>query len=123
MIEINRYQRIIDIINEPYKDKDKKPNVHGRHIFSEKALISLDMPAKEKVFHGSSYDFLCFKDVCSTKGQVVVDRDIEKEISEDIKKLDCNITTIHKHPEDILYMLPGKTFEKESHIHFKCEDK
>ena len=123
MIYTNRYQKIIDTINEPYKNRDMKPNIHGKHIFPEKALILLDMPTKEKAYHASSYEFLCFKDTCTTKGQIIINRDIEKDTNEKIEKLNCNITAVHKHPESIMYMLPGKVYEKESHIHFECENK
>ena len=122
MIYTNRYQKIIDIINEPYKNRDNKPNIYGKSIFPEKALILLDMPVKEKAYHGSSYEFLCFKDICRINGQTIVNRDIEKETNDKIEKLNCSITAIHKH-ETIMYMIPEKEYEKESHIHFKCEDK
>lgn len=122
-IEENKYEKIIDIINQPYTNKEFKPNIHGRHIFTEKALIVLDMPVKKDAFHGSSYRFLCFKDMCSVNGDIVVNRDVEKATSDKIIVESCTIKDIHMHPESIMAMIPGKEYRKESHIHFKCENK
>ena len=61
--------------------------------------------------------------MCTTIGQAVVNRDIEKDTKEKIEKLNCEITAVRKHPESVMYMPPGKEYEKESHIHFKCENK
>lgn len=121
-IEENKYEKIIDIINEPYKNKKFKPNIHGRHIFTEKALIVLDMPTKKDAFHGSSYRFLCFKDICSASGDIVVNRDVEKDTSDKIIAESCTIKAIHQHPESIMATIPGKEYKKESHIHFKCDN-
>ncbi len=32
------------------------------------------------------------------------------------------MTTIHKHPEEVMYMPAGTKYEKESHIHFRCNN-
>ncbi len=123
MIEKNKYERIIDIINEPYKNKDVKPNVYGRHIFTDKALILLDMPHKEHVFHGSSFGFQCRRDVCRTDGEIVVKRELENDASDKIIRAGCIIKKVHQHTESIMSSVPGKQYKKEeleSHIHFIC---
>ena len=126
MIEKNKYERIIDIINEPYKNKDDKPNVYGRHIFTDKALIMLDTPRKEGAYHGSSFSFSCHEDTCDVNGEIVIKRDFEKDTSDKIIENSCTIRKIHKHPESILATPPGREWkeqEKESHIHFTCAGK
>lgn len=126
MIEKNKYEEIINTINEPYKNKSDKPNVYGRHIFTDKALILLDTPCKEGAYHGSSFEFLCHEDICSVKGQIVTKREFEKDVSDKIIETSCTIREIHRHPESILATPPGRVLseqEKESHIHFTCADK
>jgi len=123
MIEKNKYEKIIDIINDPYKDKDIKPNIYGRHIFEDKALILLDTPRKEGAYHGSSLGFRCRGNICSVDGEIVIKREFEKEVSDKIIETSCTIRKIHQHPESIMAMIPGRQYEKESHIHFTCLDK
>lgn len=119
-IEKNKYEKIIDIINEPYKDKDNKPNFYGRHIFTDKALIFVDTPRKEDAYHSSSFTFKCFEDICSIHGEVVIEARIEKDVSDKIKLQNCTVMNIHKHTVPI----SGKEEErKESHIHFACSNR
>lgn len=126
MIEKNKYERIIDIINEPYKNKDSKPSIYGRHIFTDRALILLDTPRKEGAYHGSSFTFSCRKDTCSVYGEIVTKRESEKDISNKIIETSCAIIKIHRHPESIMASVPGRQHKKEeleSHIHFACVGK
>ena len=124
-IEKNKYEKIIDIINDPYISRDLKPNFYGKHIFGDKALIMVDTPRKEGAYHGSSFQFHCLRGICSIKGEVVVERDKEKDTSDKIKLQSCTIREIHKHPEDIMARIQGKEeeYRKESHIHFDCPNK
>lgn len=123
MIYKNKYEKIIDIINEPYKNEAIKPNFYGRHIFEDSAVILLDLPRKEGAYHGSSIDFRCNRDLCSMTGEIVTNREFEKDVSDKIIENSCIIRKIHQHPERIMYMTPGKQYEKESHIHFTCLNK
>lgn len=47
MIEKNKYEKIIDIINEPYKNKDVKPNFYTKRIFTDDIFIQFDTPEKK----------------------------------------------------------------------------
>lgn len=126
MIEKNKYEKIIDIFNEPYENKDIKPNIYGRHVFTDEALILLDTPRKEEAYHGSSFEFRCLRDICRISGEIVTKRDLEKSISDKIVENGCTIRKIHKHPESIMATIPGKQYKKgelESHIHFTCLNK
>jgi len=126
MIEKNKYEKIIDIINEPYKSKGSKPNIYGRHIFTDKALILFDTPCKEDAYHGSSFTLSCRGDICSVNGEIVTKREFEKDVSNRIIETSCTIRDIHRHPECILATPPSREWkecEKESHIHFTCADK
>ncbi len=126
MIEKNKYYKIVDIINEPYKNKDTKPNIYGKHICVNEALIILDTPHKEGMFHGSSFEFRCSRDICRVSGEIVVKRELEKDASNKIVETGCSVRNIHQHPERILATIPGKQYKKEeleSHIHFTCLNK
>ena len=123
MIEKNKYEKIIDIINEPYKNKNIKPNIYGRHICKDKAVILVDMPHTEDAYHGSSFDFRCSIDICYINGEIVTKREFEKDTSDKIIEKGCKIRKIHQHPENVMAMIPGRQYEKESHIHFTCADK
>lgn len=126
MIEKNKYEEIINTINEPYKNKENKPNFYGRHIFADKALILLDTPCKEGAYHGSSFTFNCHGDICSVNGEIVTKRKFEEDVSKKIIETSCDIIKIHRHPESILATPPGRELseqEKESHIHFTCANK
>lgn len=124
VIEKSKYEKIIDVINEPYIDRTLKPNFYGKHILPDKALILLDTPRKEGAYHGSSLQFNCRRDICSISGEVIVERDLEKDTSNKVESHDCTIREIHQHPESILATVPGREEQrKESHIHFTCADK
>lgn len=102
MIEKNKYEKIIDIINDPYKNKDNKPNIYGKYIFADKALIILDTPRKEGVCHGSSFVFSCSKDICEINGEIITKREFEKDVADKVLAINCTVDKIHKHPENIL---------------------
>lgn len=126
MIEKNKYEKIIDILTGPYKNKGTKPNFYKRHIFPDEALIILDTPRKEGVYHGSSFEFRCHRDICRVSGEIVTKREIEKYASDKIIETGCTVRKIHQHPESIMASIPGKQYKKEeseSHIHFTCLNK
>lgn len=126
MIEKNKYEKIIDIINEPYENKDTKLNIYHRHIFQDDALILFDTPRKEGAYHGSSFEFRCHRDMCRVSGEIVTRRGLEKDISDKIVETGCAIRKIHQHPESIMVTIPGKQYKKEefeSHIHITCLNK
>lgn len=123
-IEKNKYEKIIDIINEYYIDREDKPNFYGKYIYADNALILVHTPHKEDAYHGSAFHFRCAKDICSIGGEVVVERDVEKDTSDKIKAHSCDIKEIHKYPERMRTTAPGKAEQrKESHIHFICKYK
>lgn len=82
VIEKNKYEKIIDIINEYYIDREDKPNFYGKYIYTDSALILVHTPHKEDAYHGSAFHFRCTKDICSIGGEVVVERDVEKDTSD-----------------------------------------
>ena len=126
MIEKNKYEKIVDIINGPYKNKDVKPNFYAKRIFTDDIFIQFDTPRKEGAYHGSTFDFRCRRDICRVSGEIVTKREFEKDISDKIIETGCNIRKIHQHPESIMAMIPGKQYKKEefeSHIHITCLNK
>ncbi len=126
MIEKNKYEKIIDIVNDPYINKDTKPHVYVKHMSEDDALIILGTPRKEDAYHGSSFVFSCHRDVCNVNGEIVIGRELEKSASDKITETGCIIRKIHQHPEHILATVPGKQYKKEeleSHIHFTCNNK
>jgi hypothetical protein len=126
MIEKNKYEKIIDIFNWPYGNKDVKPNIYRRDIFADKALVLLDTPHKEDAYHGSSFEFRCSRYICRISGEIVTKRELEKDLSDKIIENGRAIRKIHRHPESILATVPGKQYKKgelESHIHFTCLNK
>lgn len=126
MIEKNRYEKIIDILIVPYKNKGAKPNFYKKHAIPEEALIILDTPHKEGIYHGSSFEFRCHRYMCRVSGEIVTKRELEKDTSDKIIETGCNIRKIHQHPESIMASVPGKQYKKEeleSHIHFTCLNK
>jgi len=126
MIEKSKYEKIIDVINEQYKNKDIKPNVYGKHISTDEAFILLDMPKKEGMYHGSAFDFRCRRDICRMSGEIIVQRELEKGVSDKFIEMSCIVKKIHKHPESIMASVPGKQYKKgelASHIHFICPNK
>jgi hypothetical protein len=124
LIEKNKYEKIIDIINELYTGKESKPYFYGKHIDIDNALIFVDTPREENAYHGSTFHFRCIKDICSIRGELVVKRDIEKDTSDKIKAHTCDIRNIHRYPERIKTTVSEKEeYRKESHIHFICKYK
>ncbi len=126
MIEKNKYEKIIDVINEPYENKDIKPKIYAKSISGDKAFFLVDTPHKEGLYHGSSFGFRCIRDTCSTNGEIITKREFEKDITDKIIERTCHIRQIHQHPESILASVPGKQYKKEeleSHIHFTCLNK
>ena len=126
MIEKNKYEKIVDIINEPYKSKDVKPNFYAKRIFTDDIFIQFDTPRKEGAYHGSTFDFQCHRDMCRISGEIVTKRELEKNISDKIIETGCTIRKIHQHPESIMASVPGKQYKKEeleSHIHITCLNK
>lgn len=122
-IEKNKFEKIIDIINEPYENRDHKPNFYGRHILRDRALILVYTPRKEDISCGSSFRFNCLGDICSINGEIIVERGIEKDTSDKVKLQSCTVTEIRRYG-DVMKMAPGKqNYRKESHIHFICKDK
>lgn len=120
MIEKNKYEKIIDVINDQYEHKDSQPNIYGKHLFTDKALIMLDTPRKEGAFHGSSFVFSCFKNICSTNGEIVTKRELEKDAVDNVLSLNCKIDEIHKYQKREYI---GEEYNEESHVHFTCTDK
>ena len=47
IIEKNKYEKIIDVINEHYTGSINKPNFYGKHIFADRSLIFVDTHAKK----------------------------------------------------------------------------
>lgn len=123
MIEKNKYEKIIDIINEPYANKNIKPKIYAKSIFGDKAFFIVDTPHKEDLYHGSSFGFKCIGYICDVNGEIIAKRDFEKEVSDKIIETSCTIREIHQHPENIMAMISGRRYEKESHIHFSCNNK
>ena len=124
VIEKNKYDKIIGVINEYYIDREDKPNFYGKHIYTDRALIFVDTPREENAYHGSTFHFRCTRDICSIGGELVVERDIEKDTSDKIKAHSCDIKEIHKYPERLKITTPERDKQrKESHIHFICKYK
>ena len=126
MIEKNKYERIIDVINESYKNKDVKPNFYAKRIFTDDIFIQLDTPRKEGAYHWSTFDFRCRRDLCRISGEIVTKREFEKYVSDGITETGCSIRKIHQYPESIVAAIPGRQHKKEqleSHIHFTCLNK
>ncbi len=86
-------------------------------------MILFDTPIKEGAYHESSFEFRCRRDTCRVSGEIVIKREFEKDISDKIIETSCTIRKIHQHPESIMAMIPGRQYEKESHIHFTCFNK
>ena len=112
------YTDIIKTIEEPFTYKEKKPRLYS--IPNVRDMIVVDLPRNGK-YHGTTFSIKCPSDGCYIRGDIVVRRDDEKETVNKVDKSNCNIISVHKHPESIMATIPGKEeYQKESHIHFEC---
>jgi len=105
-----------------FRKAKAEPKIFKLKDFDE---IFIDMPKKEEIFyHRSSYEIRCNKPrvLCETRGDLVTKRELENNTKTSLEKLDCKITDIHRHPEDILYQI-NKPTDQTSHLHFICKDK
>ncbi len=117
------YKRIVNIIEEPFKGKEKKPRILRLTDPTFKEIMIVDLPIHEEYYHGSTFSVKC-NNSCDIKGEVVAHRNDEEIIADKIEKLDCDVTSVHHHPESILAYIEGKDLGIEtSHIHFDCGKK
>lgn len=121
MIEKTIYSNIVKIIEEPFKEKEEKPKIHNLKE-NYKNVTTINLPKRKNLFSGTSFLIIC-NDRCHIRGDLVAYRYDEKEDSNKIENLHCEITSIHEHPESVMAIIPGKEYVKESHIHFKCYSK
>jgi hypothetical protein len=111
----------IKAIEEPFKNKDKKPRFIN---LKDSDIWWVDLPRHRDLYHGTTFSIRCKDKQCTFIGDIVIPRNEEHIISDKLKKSDCDITSIHQHPESIMATIPGKEEQKkESHIHFKCNRK
>lgn len=109
-------------IDDIFRKDPRKPDIDFL-IFEELDGIRIDMPRKQKgLYHGSSYQIGCNKPrkICNIGGDLVVKRKLENITKQDLEKLTCEISDIHRHT---VVKETEKFPIKESHIHFRCGNK
>lgn len=118
------YKHIINIIEEPFKEKEKKPRIIRLADPTFREMVVVDLPRHEELYHGTTFSMKC-NDNCYLRGDIVVPRDEEEIMTDKIERLDCNVTSVHHHPESILASVEGKEIKerKTSHVHFECDKK
>ena len=104
----------INIIEEQFKDKDKKPRFIN---LKDSDIWWVDLPRHRDLYHSTTFSIRCKDKQCTFIGDIVTPRNEEHIIKDKLKKSDCDIISIHQHPES------KEEQKKESHIHFKCNRK
>ena len=118
-IEKNIYDKIIDVINESHKNKEKQPKIRERQSFEivgGKTLL-VDIPKKSKIFyHSSSYIIECDekKKICKTEGTLVTYLNTGDKVKKELENFKCDILAIHDH---------DSLSTKSTHIHLQCKDR
>ena len=115
----NIYDKIVDVLNESFKTKERIPKIRERksfEIIGGKTLL-IDIPKKTKIhYHSSSYIIDCDenKKICRTEGTLITDLNAGSGIKKNLENLKCDILAIHDHDTKSV---------KSTHVHFICKDK
>lgn len=119
MIERNINDKIIDVINESHKNKEKQPKIRERKSFEivgGKTLL-IDIPKKSKIlYHNSSYSIECDeeKKICKTEGTLVTHLNTGAQVKKELENFKCDILAIHNY---------DSLSTKSTHVHLQCIDR
>ncbi len=112
-----RYEEFLDSVVDILR-KDLEEELIATPV--EFRGVTIDMPKKGKLQHGSSYRILCntIYTWCTINGDLVVNGKDEETTHKIIEKSDCKVFDIHRYISK-----KGEENKEESHIHFMCVDK
>lgn len=111
------YKRLIETIEEPFKNLDRKPKLTLRRSYTRvgKNVLIIDIPKKSKeLYHSSSYTIECDEEKCDTEGTLVTKLNSGNDVKERLENFKCNVVAIHNYDGPLV---------KSTHIHFNCRDR